>query len=138
MTKRRVSVVDDSEVALEWVRQALPDDQFEVMTHNLSLGFQAFVRKSRPDILLLDLNMPALRGDVVCRMLKDNPHTRDVIVALYSSGTEDDLKTASKNCSADGYVVKSDSVTDFVKQVTRLLDEPTEGTIRTPSREGTK
>lgn len=133
MTKQRVSVVDDSEVALEWVRQALPADQFEVTTHNLSLGIQAFVRKSKPDILLLDLNMPALRGDVVCRMLKDNPHTRDVIVALYSSGTEEELRLASKNCNADGYVVKSDSVTDFVEQVIRLLDLPTEGTILTPS-----
>jgi len=117
----KVMFVDDSEVALDWAKESLQPLGFEVITYNASLGIQSFVRRNLPDIILLDVNMPALRGDMVCSMLKKNPHTQGVIVALYSGMPADELKARADSVGADGYVVKVNDVKELVNQIKDLL-----------------
>lgn len=118
---KRVVLVDDSTVALEWAKEVLSSRGFEVETYSASLGIQSFIRKSAPDLVLLDVRMPALNGDAVCRMLKENPRTRAVRIALYSSMNEDELSTMSKSVGADGFVVKTEDPEKLVAEVKRLL-----------------
>ena len=120
----KIVLVDDSLVALEWAREALAPMGFEVVTYNASLGIQAFVRKNQPRLVLLDVNMPALNGDLVCRMLKESPQTKDVLVALYSSMPEDELQQLAEKSGADGYILKSNDVSLLSQQLERLLRRP--------------
>lgn len=117
----RVVLVDDSIVALEWAKEALGHFGFDVVTYNASLGIQSFVRKTDPHIVLLDVNMPALNGDLVCRMLKDNVQTRNVVVALYSSMSEGDLGQLATRAGADGYIVKTSDVEQLAEKLTALV-----------------
>jgi CheY-like chemotaxis protein len=75
-------------------------------------------------LVLLDVNMPALNGDLVCRMLKESPQTKDVLVALYSSMPEDELQQLAAKSGADGYIVKSNDVSLLSQQLDRLLRRP--------------
>lgn len=120
----KIVLVDDSLVALEWAREALAPLGFEVVTYNASLGIQAFVRKNQPRLVLLDVNMPALNGDLVCRMLKESPQTKDVLVALYSSMPEDELQQLAAKSGADGYIIKSNDVSLLSQQLETLLRRP--------------
>lgn len=117
-----IVLVDDSVVALEWAKEALGRLGFDVVTYNASLGIQSFVRKVEPDIVLLDVNMPALNGDLVCRMLKQSLQTRDVKVMLYSSIPEDELDELATNAGADGYIVKTDDVAVLADQLQGALE----------------
>ncbi len=117
----RVVLVDDSIVALEWAKEALGEFGFDVVTYNASLGIQSFVRKTQPKVVLLDVNMPALNGDLVCRMLKDSVQTRDVLVALYSSMPEDELGELAAKAGADGYIVKTNDVARLAEQLNALI-----------------
>lgn len=65
----------------------------------------ARTRATRPDVLVLDLNMPGLRGDEVCAAIADLP-TR--ILILSASGEEQDV-LATVKAGASGYLVKSAS-----------------------------
>jgi CheY-like chemotaxis protein len=120
----KIVLVDDSLVALEWAREALAPLGFDVVTYNASLGIQAFVRKNQPRLVLLDVNMPALNGDLVCRMLKESPQTKDVLVALYSSMPEDELQQLAAKSGADGYIIKSNDASSLSQQLDRLLRRP--------------
>lgn len=120
----KIVLVDDSLVALEWAREALAPLGFEVITYNASLGIQAFVRKNQPRLVLLDVNMPALNGDLVCRMLKESPQTKDVLVALYSSMPENELRQLATKSGADGYIIKSNDANALSQQLERLLRRP--------------
>lgn len=120
-TGPRVVLVDDSIVALEWAKEALSSFGFDVVTYNASLGIQSFVRKTQPQAVLLDVNMPALNGDLVCRMLKDSVQTRDVVVALYSSMPEDELGELAVKAGADGYIVKTNDVAKLAEQLNALI-----------------
>jgi DNA-binding response OmpR family regulator len=122
----KVAVVDDSAVALAWARETLERAGFEVATYNSSLGIQAFVRAQHPILVLLDVCMPALRGDAVCKMIKSNPATALVRVVLYSSLPEDELRQRAVDAGADAYIVKSADGTELVRSI-RLLLAPAPG-----------
>jgi DNA-binding NarL/FixJ family response regulator len=70
-------------------------------------------RATRPDVLVLDLNLPGLRGDEVCRSLGDLP-TR--VLILSASGEQQDVLAAIK-AGATGYLVKSASADEIVDAV---------------------
>ena len=70
-------------------------------------------RATRPDVLVLDLNLPGMRGDEVCRALGDVP-TRALI--LSASGEQHDVLAAIK-AGATGYLVKSASAAEIVDAV---------------------
>ncbi len=71
------------------------------------------VRATRPDVLVLDLNMPGMRGDEVCHALADLP-TR--VLILSASGEQHDVLAAIK-AGATGYLVKSASGAEIVAAV---------------------
>jgi DNA-binding NarL/FixJ family response regulator len=67
------------------------------------------VRATVPDVLVLDLNLPGLRGDEVCRAIGDLP-TR--VLILSASGEQDDVLAAIR-AGAVGYLVKSASAAEI-------------------------
>lgn len=70
-------------------------------------------RATRPDVLVLDLNLPGMRGDEVCHALGDLS-TR--VLILSASGEQRDVLAAIK-AGATGYLVKSASAQDIVDAV---------------------
>jgi DNA-binding response OmpR family regulator len=101
----KIAVIDDSDTALEWAKTSL----------------QAFIITTSPDLLLLDVRMPGLDGDVLCKMIKSNPKTRGTIIALYSEMDETELAELANRCSADGYIKKTENVTLLSKKINELL-----------------
>lgn len=117
----KIAVIDDSDTALDWVKTNLPPMGFEVSTFNTPIGTQAFIITTKPDLILLDVRMPGLDGDVLCKMIKSNPKTRSTIIALYSEMEEADLAQLADKCSADGYIKKTEDVTLLTKKINDLL-----------------
>ena len=70
-------------------------------------------RATRPDVLVLDLNLPGMRGEEVCRAIGDLP-TR--VLILSASGEQHDVLAAIK-AGATGYLVKSASAQEIVDAV---------------------
>ena len=117
----KVAVIDDSDTALEWVKANLPALGFEISTFNTPIGTQAFIITTGPELLLLDVRMPGLDGDVLCKMIKSNPKTRDTIIALYSEMEEAELAELASRCSADGYIKKTENAILLAKKIKELL-----------------
>lgn len=118
---KKILLVDDSEVALEWAKEALEALGHEIVTYSSSLGIQMTVRKEAPDVVLLDVNMPALNGDLLCRMLKQNERTKDVSILLYSSIDEEELESKAASVGADGFVRKTQKVDELREQLRKYL-----------------
>ena len=104
--KQRVLVVDDEEDLLELVRYNLIKEGYAVEC--VGSGEQALqsARHSPPDLVVLDLMLPAVDGLEVCRRLKADPKTRGVlIVMLTAKGDEGDIITGLDR-GADDYIAK--------------------------------
>ena len=114
---RKVAVVDDNSVARTWIRSVLSGAGFEVVEYARSFGIQAFIRQTRPSVLILDVNMPALSGNVICSLLKENADTREVLIILYSAAAADTLQELAASCKADGWLRKSNDPNELVSKV---------------------
>lgn len=101
----RVLLVDDEPFILTATAQFLRSSGYEVHTCDQWMGVATEVRKADPDIILMDYNMPGLKGDEMCRILKRNAFS-DVRIVIFSSEPEADLITIVGECGADGYICK--------------------------------
>ncbi|MGL5864619.1 MAG: response regulator [Dermatophilaceae bacterium] len=109
-----VLVADDHPVWLTALERDLVDRGLTVVA--TAADGPAAVRRARatqPDVLVLDLNLPGLRGDEVCRALGDLA-TR--VLILSASGEQHDVLAAIK-AGATGYLVKSASADEIVDAV---------------------
>jgi CheY-like chemotaxis protein len=87
-------------------------------------GFQGLEKafKERPDVILMDLVMPALDGWETIRVLKGRPRTRAIpIIALTGDTNENDLKLA-RNAGCDALLIKPCPPEVVLEQAQRLLN----------------
>ncbi|TMO90444.1 two-component system response regulator, partial [Pseudoalteromonas sp. S3260] len=84
MTVQRVLAVDDEEYNLEIIEEILDDHGFELKMVDSGPACLAVVGEFKPDIILLDVSMPDMNGYDVCRQLKANPETEDIVVMFVS------------------------------------------------------
>ncbi|HYO55877.1 response regulator [Archangium sp.] len=118
VTKVRVLVVDDDPDQLELVRRTLAP-HFEVQTHHSALGVSNLVRNGEPDLVLLDVNFPALKGDQVLSLARRHA-PRDTKFILYSAADESQLRSLARASGADGYLSKSVQGTELIEKLTTL------------------
>jgi DNA-binding NtrC family response regulator len=118
-TRGHILVVDDDIVVLEVTRERLEGAGFSVVTRANALGTSAFIRKERPDYVLLDVNMPSLSGDALAKLLADtSPRPR---VILHSSQGRATLAALAQTCGAIGVIEKTDDDDDFRTQLDRCI-----------------
>ncbi|MFH8218906.1 response regulator [Streptomyces sp. NPDC018057] len=114
----RVMVVDDHPMWRDAVARDLAEAGFEVVA-TAGDGEQA-VRRAKaaaPDVLVLDLNLPAKPGVQVCKeLVADNPALR--VLVLSASGEHADVLEAVKS-GATGYLLKSASTEELLDAVRR-------------------
>ncbi len=106
----RVLVVDDCETTTRLIADELSEKGFEILrTTNVDAATKLLLsKKTRPDLVLLDVVMPKIDGVQFCRFIKSNEMFTGIKVVLCSSLEEKDLKIMVKNSGADGYVTKKD------------------------------
>lgn len=118
---KKIFVIDDSKTALEFASLCLTEAGFEVFTYNGPFGIPRETRKHNPDLILVDVSMPALDGDKLVPVIRDMKAPRPTLVLLYSMRTEQELLELMVACGADGYVKKSTDPDDLIAAIERHL-----------------
>jgi DNA-binding NarL/FixJ family response regulator len=114
----RVMVVDDHPMWRDGVARDLAEAGYDVVAC-LGEGAQAvrLASATRPDVVVLDLQLPDLRGDEVIRGIR-GAHPPARILMLSASGEQQDVLAAVK-AGAAGYLLKSAGRADFLDAVRR-------------------
>lgn len=104
---KKVLVVDDDRTLLKVVKTYLETREFSVVVADNGSEGLLLVREFKPDVILLDANMPGLRGHSVCRMLKKEADTSSIPVIIISGEMmhEKDILAGFEG-GADDYVMK--------------------------------
>ncbi len=105
---KRVLVVDDSDATARLLKAELEAKGFEVSTADSADMATKIIlkKKTRPDLVLLDVRMPNVNGEQFCRFIKSNSLFAGIKVLLCSAEDEDELKRIVREAGADGYVTK--------------------------------
>lgn len=119
--KPKIVVIDDSEIVLEVTKGALEGAGYEVVTHDRPAGCVALILHEKPELVLMDVNMPGLGGDTIVSVLGKAAPTSDTIVLLHSSLSAEVLRAKSITAGAHGYIQKSGDLFGLVREVGRWL-----------------
>jgi phosphate regulon transcriptional regulator PhoB len=119
--KKRILVIEDDRDIVELVRYNLEKDGYQVFTATDGALGMAQVKKSPPDLLVLDLMLPKLSGLEICKEIRrDAALNRLPILILTARGEEAD-RVVGLELGADDYVTKPFSPREFVARVKALL-----------------
>ena len=118
---KTVLIVEDNELNMKLFRDLLEAHGYQ--TSGTSNGFEALdlVRKLRPDLILMDIQLPQVSGLEVTRWIKDDPALRAIpvvaVTAFAMKGDEERIREGG--CEA--YLSKPISVGKFIETVRRFI-----------------
>jgi len=121
-TKRQhVLVVDDDLIAREVVRDALEESGFDVsVAENGERGLEQFEREN-PDLILLDVEMPALNGFDTCRRLRALPGGENLPVIMMTGRDDNEAVELAFGVEATDFVVKPFNLLVLIQRIRYLL-----------------
>lgn len=115
----RLLVVDDDEAQLRLVQRGLEPLRFEVRTTSSPIGVSNIVRDFLPDVLLIDVNQPALNGGQILSLVRKNTSSKAKLV-LYSSADPERLRRIAMEVNADGWISKGLTSQELAKQLRKF------------------
>ena len=124
MNEKLILVVDDSKFLCTMLQKAFDSVGYNTLVaYTIEEGLALF-EASRPDLLLLDINLPDRPGPQACREIKANPQYNSTSVILMSGSYEDYIKQQVAESGADGYIRKPfspGSILSWVRENSQLL-----------------
>lgn len=102
---RKLLIVDDERDLVEPVARRLRGSYRVTLAYDGEEGLAA-ARRERPDVMLLDLAMPAMDGWELCRRLRRDPRTRDIRVVVMTAWLTDDLERRAREAGAQAVLLK--------------------------------
>ena len=120
---KRILAVDDEPHILKLVAFSLKSGGYEVLEATDGLSAIQVACAEQPDLVLMDVMMPALDGYEACRRLKADPETADIPVIMLTAKTQAAEQKTGMDAGASGYITKPFTPKDLVAQVSEFLGE---------------
>ncbi len=118
----KILVVDDDPAIVSATRRLLDKAGYQTFPAQTGLETLEAARRHRPDLILLDVNLPDIDGFEVCRRLKADPELAGIGVIIVSSTyTDGESQAAGLDLGADGYIARPVSNRELLARVQGLL-----------------
>ena len=119
---KRVLIIDDEEDFCELVKANLETaGDFEVDIATESVKGLKIAMKNKPDLILLDINMPGMDGYQVLENLRKDKRTIDLPVIMLTAFDDTESKTRATQLYDDLYVVKPVNAEDLIAKINDVL-----------------
>lgn len=121
MKAPRVLIVDDNPLNVTLAHFVLSADGFEVESAADAQEAVAKIKAFRPELILMDIQLPGVDGLELTRRIKADPLTQHIVVVAFTAFAMrgDEAKMRAAGC--DGYVSKPIEVKKFAAQLRSLL-----------------
>lgn len=118
---KRVLIVDDEKGLHTMLKTVLASHGIEALSAFTGEEGLAMAKSEKPDIIILDVILPGIKGREVCKRLKADPATSTIPVAfLTAKSSEDDIK-AELEAGAIAHITKPINSMSLVQQVKKIL-----------------
>jgi CheY-like chemotaxis protein len=116
-----VLVIDDNELNRSTIVRMLRRAGLTVISTDTAIGATRLVLRHQVNVVVADLNMPAMPGSALLPVFRRNPRLEHVAVVLLSGVSARELVTAAREVGADAAIAKLEMAQKLVPTVTRLL-----------------
>ncbi|MBU0480130.1 MAG: response regulator [Proteobacteria bacterium] len=116
-----VLVVDDEQISLDIVEDVLKDEGYRVLTSLSGRDCLEKAKKNKPDLILLDINMPDPDGIKTCMKLKKNSITSEIPVIFMTADNEDEILEKAFASGCTDYLCKPISRVELLARLGSAL-----------------
>ena len=128
---KRIVAVDDSNVVLKMLQNVLKKEQYDL--HSFTSGKRALAylaqKDKKPDLIILDIEMPEMNGYEVLKRIKEMEHLKNVHVIFLTANNEKKQVIKAVTGGIRDYVIKPIDEDVLMKKINSLLrNQPADGT----------
>ena len=121
-SKKKILLIDDEEDFCFFVKGNLENTgEFDVLFTASGKEGIKLARGEKPDLILLDINMPEMSGDEVAQILSDRPETKEIpVVFLTALVTKDEVESMA-SIGKRNYIAKPATTKELVTVIRKIL-----------------
>jgi DNA-binding response OmpR family regulator len=124
---QKILIVEDNRVIVEIVACVLRRAGYEVSFAFDGVEALHHVEHHKPDLVILDLGLPKLPGEEVCREIRRNKKTSAIPIIMVTAKARDSDKVLGKVLGANHYITKPFDIGDLLKAVNTILAKNSPG-----------
>ena len=121
MIKKKILIIDDSELMLKMISDILVSAGFDVVTANNGKTGIKKVREEKPDLVILDIIMPEMNGFEVCKILREDESNNLMPIIIVTAKENEEDKLVGLDIGADDYMIKPANPRELVSRVRNTL-----------------
>jgi CheY-like chemotaxis protein len=121
LSSARILLVDDNQQNLELMHAYLESLPCRLSSARDGVEAIEAIQRERPDLVLLDVMMPKMSGFEVCRKLKSDPATRDIVVIMVTALHEVGDHERAVESGTDDFLTKPVNKLELLTRVRSLL-----------------
>lgn len=122
---KTILIVEDNELNMKLFNDLLQAHGYNTLQVKDGRVVIDVTRKNRPDLILMDIQLPEISGLEITKMLKADDDLRAIPVVAVTAFAMKGDEQKIRNGGCDGYIAKPISVASFLQTVSRFLETPT-------------
>jgi two-component system, cell cycle response regulator DivK len=119
--RKKALVVDDNANNLLLEKDLLEVAGFQVFEAEDAAHGIAIARKEKPDIIIMDVRLPDMRGTEAARILRQDNETRAIPIVFVTASVMADGKEAINAIANSGFIGKPINTRTFVKELSQFM-----------------
>ena len=123
-TLATVLVVDDNPLFLTIASEMFKREGCEVLTAHSWIEFNHRMTLKRPDLILMDVNLPSIKGNRISQIVKAQHDRKDIPIVLISDLPASTLETIFPSSRADAWLRKPLTRKKVQKMITDYIPQP--------------
>ena len=120
--KIKVLYIEDDVGARILVRKLLDKPPFQYFEASTGLSGLKSALKEKPNIIIMDIDLPDIRGDELTTKIKNTEELKDVIVVALTAFVEKDSREKTLVAGCDGFIMKPIDIQEFPQQIIQFLE----------------
>ena len=119
--KKKVVIVDDDKNNLMLEKDLLEVAGFEVFEAENATGGIAIARKEKPDIIILDVRLPDMRGSEAARILREDKETSGIPIVFVTASVMAEGKEEISAITNSAFIGKPINTRTFAKEISEFI-----------------
>jgi len=124
MTASRILIIEDEESVRNLLERVLVEAGFKVTSAGKGLEGLALARQLKPDLLILDLNLPDISGEELCLAIRKDFSIQALAIIILTGRNSEGLPAKCLDIGADDYLAKPFDIKELAARVRAVLRRP--------------
>ncbi len=120
--KKKILLVDDSHLILQMEKSFLSSFNYEFLEANTGKDALEILSSEKPDLLLLDLNLPDMTGDRICSFVRNDEFLKNISIIMVTVSGQDEHREICYKAGCNDYITKPVNPNELKYKVEKLLN----------------